>query len=150
MRYENPLKILEIMRLWEDQGLSQREIASGANSSKTTVCEIQRRCREAGLTYEKAQSMSYAEIKDALYPKLAQLKVKSDPDWPEIHARLEKHPRLNLQYIWTEEYRPSNPDGMSYSQFCRRYASWCEKSGQKVVMHREHEPGKEMFVDWAK
>ena len=149
MRYENPLKILEIMRLLEEQGLSHREIASSVNCGKTTVSEIKRRCREAGLTYKEAQAMSYAEIKDALYPKLAQLKVKADPDWSDIHARLEKHPRLNLQFIWTEEYRPSNPDGLSYSQFCRRYAQWCKKSGQKVVMHREHEPGKEMFVDWA-
>ena len=113
MRYENPLKILEIMRLLEEQGLSHREIASSVNCGKTTVSEIKRRCREAGLTYKEAQSMSYTEIKDALYPKLAQLKLKADPDWPDIHARLEKHPRLNLQFIWTEEYRPSNSDGFA-------------------------------------
>lgn len=150
MRYEtHPLKILEILRLWEEQGLSQREIATGANSSKTTVCEIQRRCREAGLTYEKAKSMTHKEICDTVYPKLAQLKMKPDPDWPAIHARLEKYPRLNLQFIWTEEYRIANPAGLSYSQFCRRYAKWCDKSGRDVRMVRDHEPGKEMFTDWA-
>jgi transposase len=149
MRYEEPLKILEIMRLWEEQGLSQRDIADSVNCSKSTVGEVQRRCRAAGITYERAVGMAHDELVGALYPKLAKKPVKDDPDWAAFHRRLQDHPRLNLQFIWTEEYRPQNPDGLSYSQFCRRYRAWRDGAGFGVTMVREHPPGKEMFVDWA-
>ena len=149
MRYEDPLKILEIMRLLEEQALSQREIAASVNCGKTTVGDVRRRCEAQKLTYEEAKGMTKAELRDRLYPKLAEMKVKDDPDWEDIHARLKKYPKLNLQFIWTEEYRMDNPDGLSYSQFCRRYHKWMEKTGRKVTMPRERTPGKEMFVDWA-
>jgi transposase len=149
MRYEDPLKILEIMRLLEEQTLSHREIAGSVNCGKTTVGEIRRRCKEHSLTYAEAVGMSNADIKARLYPKLTQTTRTPDPDWEAIDERMKKHPRLNLQFIWTEEYRPVNPDGLSYSQFCRRYHKWAEKTGREIRMVREHVPGKEMYVDWA-
>jgi len=149
MRYEDPLKILEIMRLLEEQTLSLREIAVSVGCGKTTVSEIHKRSKEQGLTYPEAKEMTSLELRMRLYPKLTQVPVKEDPDWEDIHTRLIKYPRLNLQFIWTEEYRPENPDGLSYSQFCRRYHKWGEKAGREVTMVREHTPGKEMFVDWA-
>jgi len=149
MRYEDPLKILEIIRLLEEQTLSHREIGMSVNCSKTTVGEIRKRCREHNLTYMEAREMSNDDIKSRLYPKLMQIARKEDPDWEVIDARLKKYPRLNLQFIWTEEYRPLNPDGLSYSQFCRRYHKWGEETGREVRMVREHVPGKEMYVDWA-
>ena len=149
MRYEDPLKILETMRLLEEHTLSHREIAVSVNCGKTTVGEIRRRAEAQGLTYREAVDMTAKEIKDRLYPKLAEMKVKDDPDWEDIHARLKKYPRLNLQFIWTEEYRLANPEGLSYSQFCRRYHKWIEKTGRAVTMPRERTPGKELFIDWA-
>jgi predicted DNA-binding protein YlxM (UPF0122 family) len=72
MRYEDPLKILEIMRLLEEQALSQREIAISVNCGKTTVGDIRRRCKDQGLTYEEARGMTAVELRDRLYPKLAE------------------------------------------------------------------------------
>ena len=137
------------MRLLEEQTLSNREIARSVNCSKTTVGEIRSRCEEQGLRYSEAKEMSSLDLRTRLYPKLSQLPVKEDPDWEAIHTRLTKHPRLNLQFIWTEEYRPANPDGLSYSQFCKRYRKWGDQAGRGISMIREHKPGKEMFVDWA-
>ena len=57
--------------------------------------------------------------------------------------------RVNLQYIWEEEYRPANPNGYSYSRFCAKYAAWKKASGKKVVLPQEREPGKELFIDWV-
>lgn len=149
MRSEDPLKILEIMRLWEEHELSQREIAASVNCAKSTVGEIQRRCKEYGLNHAEAKTMTNEEIKGVLYPVLAAKDIKEDPDWDEIHARLIARPKLNLRYIWEEEYRPKTPDGLSYSHFCRRYRKWGERSGKEVRMPRSRVPGRELFVDWA-
>ena len=62
MRCEEPVKILEILRLTE-QGYSQREIAASVKCGKSTVGEIQNRCRCANLQYDAAAGMSNDEIK---------------------------------------------------------------------------------------
>jgi len=146
MRCVEPVKILEILRLWE-QGYSQREIGASVKCGKSTVGDVQRRCREQGLGYEEAQKLTNNEIKERLYPALTSIALKEDPAWEELHSRLMAHPRLNLQFLW-EEYRENNPEGLGYSQFCRRYHQWRGRVGKEVVMVQEREPGKELFVDW--
>jgi transposase len=146
MRCEETVKILEVLRLWEE-GYSQREIAGSVKCAKSTVGEIQRRSREQRLDYGEASGMTNAQIHERLYPKEKAEVGKAEPVWEEIHTRLEANRRLNLQYLW-EEFRYGNPEGLGYSQFCRRYHQWREKTGKEVVMVQEREPGKEMFVDW--
>jgi transposase len=146
MRYEEAVKIMEVLRLWE-QGYSQREIAGSVKCAKSTVGEIQRRSREQGLDYKEASGMTNAQIQKRLYPAMKTGAAKAEPEWKEIHKRLEANRRMNLQYLW-EEYRFGNPEGLGYSQFCRRYQQWREKTGKDVVMIQEREPGRELFVDW--
>ena len=146
MRCEEPVKIMEVLRLWE-QGYSQREIAASVKCAKSTVGEIQRRSREQGLDYGEASGMTNAEIHKRLYPRAKSGETKTEPEWKSIHGRLEANRRLNLRYVW-EEYRYGNPEGLGYSQFCRRYHQWREETGKEVVMVQEREPGRELFVDW--
>jgi len=146
MRCEEPVKILEIVRLTE-QGYSQREIAQSVKCGKSTVGEIQKRCRNCKLRYETAVLMTNDEIKMLLYPDSFGRSVKGDPDWPTIHQRLQANKRLNLQYLW-EEYKAENTEGLSYSRFCNRYLAWKNESGKNVIMVQNREPGKELFVDW--
>ena len=147
MRCEEPVKIIEIIRLWE-QGYSQREIAASVKCAKSTVGEVQRRCREHSLTYSQASNMTDDTIKATLYPdSFAKRYVKDEPNWESIHARLVAHKRQNLQFLW-EDYRAGNPDGLGYSQFCKRYTLWRNETGKDVIMVQTHEPGKELFVDW--
>jgi transposase len=146
MRCEEPVKILEILRLTE-QGYSQREIAQSVKCGKSTAGEIQRRCREANLQYEAASKMTNDEIRRLLYPDSFRGHVKEDPDWETLHGRLQVRKRLNLQYLW-EAYKSANPHGLSYSRFCHRYLEWKNETGKHVIMVQHREPGKEMFVDW--
>ncbi|MBS4024455.1 MAG: hypothetical protein KGZ96_02140 [Clostridia bacterium] len=67
MRCEEPVEILEISRLTE-QGYSQREMAQSIKCGKSTVGEIQKRCRYCNLHYEAASIMTNDEIKMLLYP----------------------------------------------------------------------------------
>lgn len=141
------MTILEILRLTE-AGHSQRKIAVSVNCSKTNVGEIQRRCRQIDLRYEKASQMASDELKGLVYPIYSGRKpIKPNPDFDYIHSELKKHPKLNLQYMW-EDYRLKDPNGLNYSQFCERYRRWKSDSGREITMHIEREPGKEMFVDW--
>jgi transposase len=132
-----------------EKGHSQRQIALSAKCAKSTVGEVQRRSREQGLTYLQAEGMTNDELKTLLYPaSFGRQGVKPEPDWEEKHARLtDNENRANLQYIW-EEYRSGDPEGLGYSQFCRRYEKWRVATGKEVVMVREREPGRELFVDW--
>jgi len=140
------MSILEIMRLW-DHGLSQREIAVSVNCGKSTVNDVQQRCRLSGLTYAEASGMSNAAIRTRLYPSKAVPPKKDEPDWERVHAWLRGGKRRNLRYAW-EEYRLAKPAGLGYSQYCKRYHQWRESTGKTVTMVQNHEPGKELFVDW--
>ena len=71
--------------------------------------------------------------------------LSAEPDYPYIHDEL-KRPHVNLRLLWSE-YRDQQPEGLAYSQFCSRYNEWAAKT--KAVMHIDHKPGEEMFVDCA-
>ena len=146
MRCAEIVSILEIMNMGE-QGFTQREIAAATNCGKSTVNDIQQRCRNAGLSYEEASKMSNSEIRTRLYPSKAATKKKEEVNWESIHAWLRGSKSRNLQYAW-EEYRLKKQDGLCYSQYCRRYRQWREATGKTVTMVQNHEPGKELFVDW--
>jgi len=141
------MRILEIMRLSE-QGFTQREIAASVNCGKTTVGDIRQRCKETGLDYDEALTMTNADIRARLYPRMSDPPTKDDPDWESLHTWLKGGKRRNLRYAWVD-YRADNPTGLGYSQYCRRYNRWCEKTGKTVTMVQNHEPGKELYVDWA-
>ena len=112
MRCAEPVRIIEILRMTEI-GYSQRQIAASSKCAKSTVGEVQRRCREHRLTYTQAEGMSNEELKALLYPDSYGKNVKPEPEWEEIHLRLtDKGNRANLQYIW-EEYRSDTPEGLS-------------------------------------
>lgn len=151
MRCEEAMTILEILRLAE-RGHSLREIAAGANCSRSTAGEVLRRCREANCSYEQAQGMTGESLRKLVYPAYTHRKpIKPEPDFGYIHAELKKHPHLNLQFLWEEYDKQQTEQGFSglrYSQFCLRYRQWGQTAGKKVTMHQEREPGKELFVDW--
>ena len=53
MRSEEPVKIIEVLRMWE-QDHTQREIAASVKCAKSTVGEIQRRSREQGFGLQRS------------------------------------------------------------------------------------------------
>ena len=132
MRCTKPVRILEVLRLTE-LGYSQRKIAESVKCGKSTVGDIQKRCRDCNLKFQDAINMNNDEIRMLLYPDSFGRCIKADPDWAEIHDRLQKNKRLNLQYLW-EEYRSRNNQGLSYSHFCKRYLNWKNETGKNVIM----------------
>jgi len=147
MRCIESVKIMEILRLWE-LGLSQRDIAASTNCGKSTVGEVQQRCREIGLTYDMAAGMSAKALVALLYPPKERASNKVHPNWDEVHAWIKGGKKRNLQFAW-ENFRREHPDGIGYTQFCKHYGEWQNSTGRKVTMVQNHEPGKELYVDWA-
>jgi len=144
------MKIVEMLRL-NELGMSQRQIAQSAGCGKSTVGETLKLCKDKGVTHTTAKEMSESELHATLYPEsVAKRKAAAearDPDWSEIHAELVKNKGLNLQFLW-EEYRAGNPEGYSYSRFCKHYRDYRESTGKSVSLYHERKAGDIMEVDW--
>ena len=76
-------KIVDVLRLHFDGGRSQREISRSLNCSPTTVGEILRRAKLAGLSWPLPAEESEAGLEARLYPPAAHShQSRPEPDWP--------------------------------------------------------------------
>lgn len=142
-------KIKEILRLHFEQRLGQRQIARSIDTSQSTVHEYLARMKAAGLKWPLDPEWDEERIEQALFPAgpgPARPPKRSQPDFAQIRAQLEKHRDLTLELAW-EEYSEQNPDGYCYSWFCKRYRRW--KKRRDVVLRQDHKPGEKLFMDWA-
>jgi len=144
-------KTREVLRLYFELKLGQRQIARSANVSQSTVHEYLTRFTAAGLNWPLPGEMSETELEAALFPtepsKSRELAAqRSLPDFAHLHEELQRHKHTTRQLLW-EEYRAANPDGYGYSRFCYHYQRW--KRERDLVLRQEHRPGEKLFVDWA-
>jgi transposase len=139
------VKIREILRL-QSLGIGIRATAQSCNCSRNTVREVLRTAELQNLSWPLPTDLDDAALARIIYPSVSEpAGRKPEPDYQYIHKEL-KRPHVNLRLLWTE-YKAQQPDGLAYSQFCNRYRGWAAKT--KAVMHFDHKPGYEMFVDWA-
>lgn len=145
MRSIHMVKIREILRL-KSLGIGIRATAQSCNCSRNTVCEVLRAAELQHISWPLPADMDDAALMKLIYPSVSEpASRKPEPDYQYIHKEL-KRPHVNLRLLWTE-YKAQQPDGLAYSQFCNRYRNWAAKT--KAVMHFDHKPGYEMYVDWA-
>ncbi len=142
-------KIKEILRLHFEQKLGQRQIARSINTSQSTVHDYLARMKAAGLAWPLDPDWDEQRIEQALFPpepSPARPPKRALPDFRQVREQLEKHRDLTIELVW-EEYREQNPDGYSYSRFCKLYRGW--KKQRDVVLRQDHRPGEKLFLDWA-
>lgn len=144
-------KTREVLRLYFDLKLGQRQVARSASVSQSTVHNYLERFTAAGLSWPLPAEMTEAELAAALFPadpgKGARRKAERPlPDFAHIHEELQGHKHTTRQLLW-EEYRAAQPDGYTYGRFCYLYQRW--KQQRDVVLRQEHRPGEKLFVDWA-
>ena len=144
-------KTREVLRLYFELKLGQRQIARSANLSQSTVHDYLERFRAAALNWPLPAEMSEAELEAALFPhepappsQLADQRPL--PDLAYLHEELQRHKHTTRQLLW-QEYRAAHPDGYGYSRFCYLYQRW--KRERDLVLRQEHRPGEKLFVDWA-
>src|SRR5947208_5411327 len=143
-------KTREVLRLYFELKLGQRQIDSSANVSQSTVHDYLERFTAAGLNWPLPAEMSETELERALFPAdSGQAREPADrplPDFAHLHEELQRHKHTTRQLLW-EEYRAGHPDGYGYSRFCHHYQRW--KRERDLVLRQEHRPGEKLFVDWA-
>lgn len=137
------LKAKEILKLKNEAGLSLREIAMACNCGKSTVEEVLKRAKDAGLPWPT--EMSNKELMSVLYPPAKGSEKKPEPSMETIFLEM-KRKNVTLMLLW-EEYKRDNPSGVMYTRFCKLYQNF--KEDNKISMHKEHKAGEEVEVDWA-
>lgn len=139
-------KILETLRLREQLGFTNRQIADVIKASPTTVGDYLRRAVMADINYSTGVAMSHDALERRLFPAKAPASVKRpQPNWAYIHSEL-KRKYVTLDLLW-REYKQTHTDGLEYSLFCEHYRKW---SGRlNVSMRQHHAPADKLFVDYA-
>jgi len=136
-------KILEILRLKFQHGLSGRAIALAVCAALSTVQDCLRRFAGSGLTWPV--TLDEAALEALLYPQ-ERVVDQTLPDFAAVAARLSSFKGMTRERVW-QEYRQTQPEGLSYSAFCASFARFLGL--QKLSAKQFHAPGSAMFVDYA-
>ena len=142
-------KVREIIRLHETAGLSIRQIAKALGVSRPVVDQYLKLVRYAELGWAEIEPMDDEELLEQLEALTAR---PEDPRYTELQKRLPHivmelgRPHVTRQLLW-EEYRSECPDGYAHSQFCYHLQMYLGES--ELSMHIDHEPGRNVFVDFA-
>lgn len=140
-------KIKEVLRLFHEARLSQRQIARSLSISRDTVANTLMRAEVAGIRWPLPPGLDEQQIEQRLYPPQESLREteRPEPDWAHVHRELRRK-GVTLQLLW-QEYKAAHPDGYQYSWYCDLYRAWAGKID--LVMRQHHRAGEKLFVDYA-
>jgi transposase len=139
-------QLRQTLRLHLEAGLSLRECSRVLDIGKTTIGDIVRNARAAGVDWAVAQSLSDDELEARLYrPAVPRSARHLEPDYAHIHQEL-KRPGVTLQLLW-EEYARANEQAYKYTSFCIKYRDWA--ASLKRSMRQVHIGGEKLFADYA-
>jgi transposase len=140
-------KIKEVLRLHQEIGLSERQIAKSCGISRSTVKDYLHRAQRAGLSWPLSSELDDAQLENLLFP-LSQPIAPENRGMPPLDYLYQELKRkgVTLQLLWCE-YKQSNPEGYQYSQFCKRYQRWVDKLD--VCLRQQYRAGEKLFVDYA-
>ena len=144
----NMRKIREILRLHEECGLTNRQIAKALNISRPVVGQYLADFKASGLTYREVSRMSDDEVMEIFEAnkKEESEKYRILSQRFSYFARELKKRGLTLYLLW-QEYKREQPEGYGYSRFCYHFQVW--RALSPLSMHIEHKAGEKMFVDYT-
>jgi len=140
-------KIKELLRLKFESALSTRQIASSLHIGIGSVHDYLARVRVAGLSWPLPEGLTEEQLEERLFPPPV---TRSEderplPNFKQLDLEL-KRKGVTLRLLW-EEYRTTSPDGLGYSQFCKRFSDF--KGTLDPRMRQTHKAGEKLFVDYA-
>lgn len=141
-------KIREMLRLYEQCGLSNRQIAKALNISRPVVKQYLTNFKGSGLSYTTITTMSDDELMRILQKKKKEKseKYRALSDKFDYFTKELKKPGVTLELLW-QEYKAQHSQGYSYSQFCYHFQVW--RNSSSLTMHIDHKAGEKMFVDYT-
>lgn len=138
-------KLLEILRLYYDKGLSRNEAARACNVARSTAQEYIRRFETAGIGWPLPPGIVEADLNARMFALPPVASTVQKPDWQSLHQELSRK-GMTLKLLW-QEYQAQHSDGYGYSRFCSLYQEWAARL--RVSMRQVHKAGEKLFVDYS-
>lgn len=138
-------RIREVLRLRDEFGASQRQIADACRLPRSTVRDYLDRLRASGLRYADVLGWTDVELEERLFPPPV-TSARPVPDWRHISRELSRR-GVTLRLLW-EEYLEVHPGGYRYTQFVQHFRAW-QGAHAEPRLRREHRPGAAIEVDYA-
>jgi transposase len=141
-------QIKEILRLGLSRSLPQLAIAQHCGVAKSTVWDVVKRAKAAGLTLETVSTLSDDEV----WSKLGKSKPgprkpsKREPDYAAIREALNRK-GMTLRWQWEQYYEADPATALRYTQFCEHYGRFEQRTD--VRMRFEYPAGERAFIDYA-
>ena len=144
-------QVRDVLQLYSCINLSLRKIQSATGVAKSTSSDYIKRFKESRLSIEQIKILDDDVLRLKLFPEQTSaitVSKKTIPDMNYIHQemKLRKKTKVTLQLLW-EEYRDSNLDGYSYTQFRFYYRKY--KQSLNPSMRQTHLAGEKLFVDYS-
>ncbi len=140
-------RIKECLRLHYEVRLSQSAIAKALSIARSTVWDYLKRVEQRGGDWFALKQLSEEHLEELLFSNPQQNnKIRSLPDWEEVHREYHSKSYVTLQVLW-QEYIAKYPEGYSYPRFCVYYREWAKR--YKVYMRQRHIAGEKLFVDYS-
>lgn len=140
-------KIVDVLRLKFETGLSHERIAAATKVSKGAVTKYVQRARDAGLGWPLPPDMDEARLEALLFPQAAPTVERyAAPDFAHLHQEL-KRKGVTLQLLWEEYSTAHAGQAYRYSQFCLLYHRFAQSL--KRSMRQVHRAGDKLFIDYS-
>ena len=140
-------KIIDVLRLKFEAGLSHERIAAATRISKGAVTKYVQRAGNAGLGWPLPPDMDEARLEALLFPHAAPaLERHAAPDFAHLHQEL-KRKGVTLQLLWEEYAEAHAGQAYRYSQFCLLYRGFAQSL--KRSMRQVHRAGDKLFIDYS-
>lgn len=143
----DPMDLKQIISLHQD-GVSNRKIAGILGISRNTVNTYIKRFKGSGYALDELLSFDPSKLEELFTYKTT---LDTDRQNELMHYfeqinQARNHPGFTFQYHY-HQYRDRVKNPYSYTQFLEHYRRKYAKVKGSVKL--EHDPGKEMFVDFA-
>ena len=120
-------KIKDVLRLYFELSLAQRQIAESVSLGQATVNDYLHRFERAQLTWPVTLTEEQLEAKlfpasNTRVPVVAPAQPKRPmPDFTVIDNELRTNKHVTLQLLWEEYSKDNLADHYAYSRFCHHY-----------------------------
>lgn len=143
-------QVRDVLRLHSAMNLSLRKIEGATGVAKSTISDYIKRFKASKLNIEQINVIDDDALRLKLFgEQIADIGSKrAIPDMSVVHKemKLRKKTKVTLQLLW-EEYKESNPNGYSYTQF--RFYNRKYKQMLNPSMRQTNLAGEKLFVDYS-
>src|SRR5690625_4783315 len=125
----------------------RRRVRNAPPSPTRRSSDLERRAREAGLSWPLPAHLDDEALEVLLYPPSSTLplELRPEPNYALIDRQLALK-GVTRQLLWLE-YKSGCAGAYEYSRFCQGLREWRDQRG--LSMRQTHLAGEKVFVDYA-